>query len=44
MEKKNAGIVMVKVEHGEKLQAKENGKNVPCAGGMEPINASTVTE
>jgi succinate dehydrogenase/fumarate reductase flavoprotein subunit len=44
VEKKGAGTVMVKVEHGEKLQAKENGRNVLCAGGMGQIIASTVTE
>lgn len=31
-------------EHGEKLQAKGNGKNVPFAGEMDSIVASTVTE
>lgn len=44
MEKRNAGTVTVQVEHGKKLQAKGNERNVYCAGEKGSIAVSIVME
>ena len=41
-ERRSAGTVMEQVGHGEKLQAKGNGKNAPCAGETDLIVVSIV--
>jgi hypothetical protein len=44
LERRNAGVAMVQVEHGKRAKAERNGRNALYAGEMELTSVSTVKE